>query len=27
MEGLRKTSCECYAAVRMQCDRLLNATG
>ena len=27
IEGLRKTFCECYAAVRMQCDRLLNATG
>jgi CRP-like cAMP-binding protein len=27
IEGLRKTACECYAAVRMQCDRLLNATG
>ena len=27
IDGLRKTSCECYAAVRMQCERLLNATG
>jgi CRP-like cAMP-binding protein len=23
--GLRKTSCECYAVVRTQCERLLNA--
>jgi hypothetical protein len=23
IEGLRRTSCECYAAVRMQCERLL----
>jgi hypothetical protein len=23
LEGLRKTACECYAAVKMQCDRLL----
>jgi CRP-like cAMP-binding protein len=25
IDGLRKTSCECYAAVRTQFDRLLNA--
>jgi len=25
IDGLRKTACECYAAVRTQCDRLLNA--
>ena len=24
IDGLRKTSCECYAAVRTQCERLLN---
>jgi CRP-like cAMP-binding protein len=27
IEGLRRTSCECYAAVRMQCDRLLGTLG
>ena len=27
IDGLRRTSCECHAAVRTQCDRLLNATG
>ena len=27
IEGLRRTSCECYAAVRMQCERLLGAVG
>jgi CRP-like cAMP-binding protein len=27
IDGLRKTSCECYAVVRTQCERLLNATG
>jgi hypothetical protein len=27
IDGLRKTSCECYAAVRRQCDRLLNPAG
>jgi CRP-like cAMP-binding protein len=27
IDGLRKTACECYAAVRTQCDRLLNPTG
>ena len=27
VDGLRRTSCECYAAVRTQCDRLLTATG
>jgi len=27
IDGLRKTSCECYLAVQTQCDRLLNATG
>ena len=27
VDGLRKTSCECYAVVRTQCDRLLNGTG
>jgi CRP-like cAMP-binding protein len=26
IDGLRRTSCECHAAVRTQCDRLLNAT-
>jgi len=26
IDGLRKTSCECYAAVRAQCERLLNDT-
>lgn len=26
IDGLRKTACECYAAVRAQCDRLLNTT-
>ena len=24
IDGLRRTACECYAAVRTQCDRLLN---
>jgi len=27
IDGLRRTSCECYRAVQTQCDRLLNATG
>jgi CRP-like cAMP-binding protein len=27
IDGLRRTSCECYTAVRTQCERLLNATG
>ena len=27
IDGLRKTSCECYAAVRTQCERLLNTAG
>jgi hypothetical protein len=27
IEGLRKSSCECYRAVQTQCDRLLNPTG
>ena len=27
IDGWRKTSCECYAAVRAQCERLLNTTG
>ena len=27
IDGLRRTSCECYAAVRMQCERLLKTTG
>ena len=27
IDGLRRTACECYAAVRMQCDRLLNPAG
>jgi len=27
IDGLRKTSCECYAAVQTQCDRLLNQAG
>ena len=27
IDGLRKTACECYAAVRRQCDRLLNPAG
>jgi CRP-like cAMP-binding protein len=27
IDGLRKTSCECYAVVWAQCERLLNATG
>jgi CRP-like cAMP-binding protein len=27
IEGLRRTSCECHAAVRTQCERLLSATG
>ena len=27
IDGLRRASCECYAAVRMQCERLLEATG
>jgi CRP-like cAMP-binding protein len=26
IDGLRRTSCECHATVRTQCDRLLNAT-
>jgi hypothetical protein len=26
IDGLRKTACECYAAVRAQCERLLNDT-
>jgi hypothetical protein len=26
IDGLRWTSCECHAAVRTQCDRLLNVT-
>ncbi|WP_027581652.1 Crp/Fnr family transcriptional regulator [Bradyrhizobium sp. Ai1a-2] len=25
LDGLQKAACECYAAVRTQCDRLLNA--
>ena len=25
IDGLRKTCCECYAAVQRQCDRLLSA--
>jgi CRP-like cAMP-binding protein len=27
IDGLRRTSCECYAAVRVQCERLLKTTG
>ena len=27
IDGLRRTSCECHAAVRTQCERLLNPTG
>jgi CRP-like cAMP-binding protein len=27
IDGLRKTACECYAAVRTQCDRLLKPAG
>jgi CRP-like cAMP-binding protein len=27
IDGLRRASCECYAVVRMQCERLLNTTG
>jgi CRP-like cAMP-binding protein len=27
IDGLRRTSCECYAVVRTQCQRLLNAAG
>jgi CRP-like cAMP-binding protein len=27
IDGLRKTSCECYAAVQLQCERLLNVPG
>src|SRR5438105_3611603 len=27
VDGLRKTACECYAAVRSQCDRLLSPAG
>jgi len=27
IDGLRRTSCECYAVVRMQCERLLDTTG
>ena len=27
IEGLRRASCECYAAVRMQCERLLGTAG
>ena len=27
IDGLRKTACECYAAVRTKCDRLLDPAG
>jgi len=27
IEGLRRTSCECYSVVRTHCERLLNAAG